>query len=96
MIELREGVARLLGRVLAELPAWIVKKIPDWIAGAVKGYVRWLWNLDIAMKVVMLLVNVIALQLLLGSLSAWGLAPLAIVLTLFFFGASVVFGGRRK
>jgi hypothetical protein len=100
MADLREGLARLVGRVLGELPSWIVKKIPDWIAGLVKTYIRWLWNLDVAMKFVMLLVNVVAVQIIIGSIAGSSpyntqLVSLLVLGFVAFFGASVVFGRRR-
>lgn len=95
------ALSEAIARALSGAPAAIARNLPKWLAQWAKAYVRWLWQLDTVMSLVMLTVNVVALQLIAPGLPGptatyRQLAGMASVLLVFFVLASILFGGRRS
>jgi hypothetical protein len=104
---LSELVARMVGqvpgqvaRMVSQAPAQVARKLPGWIAGGAKAYVRWLWQLDTVMKFVMFAFNVAALQIAVHSLPGphadyAQIGQLGAIALAFFLIASLLFGRRQ-
>ena len=96
-----QALSETMARMLSGAPATIARNLPKWLGQWAKAYVKWLWQLDAVMSLVMLAVNVVALQLIIASLpgptTAYRqLAGTVSVLLVFFVLASILFGGRRS
>lgn len=96
-----QALSETIARMLSQAPATIARKLPGWIGNGAKAYVKWLWRLDAVMSLVMLAVNVIALQIVVAALPGpteayRQLAGAASVLLAFFTIASILFGGSRR
>jgi hypothetical protein len=97
----QQALSEAFARVLSQAPGNIARKLPGWMSNGVKAYVRWLWRLDVAMKLVMLVLNVVALQIAVARLPGptdvyRQLAGAVSVLLVFFVIASILFGGSRR
>jgi hypothetical protein len=96
----QQALSEAIARMLSQAPGKIARKLPSWASNSFKAYVRWLWHLDIAMKLVMLVLNVVALQIIAADLpgpkgSYSALARLGAIALVFFCFASIIFGRQR-
>jgi hypothetical protein len=96
----QQGLSELVARMVSQLPGQVARKLPSWIAGGAKAYIKWLWQLDLTMKFVMFVFNVVALQIAVHSLpgprSAYTqIGEVGAVALAFFLIASLLFGRQR-
>jgi hypothetical protein len=96
-----QTLSETIARMFSGAPATIARNLPKWLGQWAKAYAGWLWRLDTVMSLVMLAVNVVALQLILADLPGpttayQQLAGAVSVLLAFFVLASILFGGTRS
>ncbi len=101
MSSFAQAFSETIARMLSGAPAAIARNLPKWLGQWTKAYMKWLWQLDTAMSLAMLAVNVVALQLIVasapGPTTAYRqLAGAVSVLLAFFVLASILFGGRKS